>query len=1060
MEAGWLAAVIVTPLFFNVWSNRVFEPDKLALLRSIALGILAAALIRMLERGLPSRAAMADWLRRPLVRPLLFVTASFLLSSSLSITPRLSFWGSYVRMQGFYTWLAYVVVFLAIVSCLRSRRQVERLQMALILPSLPVALYGVVQKYGADPMPWLGDVTQRVASTMGNSIFVAAYLILVLPLTLARLLQALRQLDQADEAAAGGAVNAAVLRVAGYLVLVAVQFGAIVLSGSRGPWIGAIGSLVFLSVLLGTVYGGRRLILGVTGFWLAVGLFLVAFNLPGSPLEPLREVQYIGRLGKIFETESGTGKVRVLIWGGAVELIGSDPFRAVVGWGPESMHVAYNPFYPPELGNYEARNASPDRSHNETFDTLVQMGALGLVAYLWLFTSLFRHGLEQLGLIAGTGDRRRFLAFWLGGGTAAALGFRLWSGDWNFFGVALPAGMIAGLLGFVVLRALRGFEADDRPGKLLVIALLAGLIAHFIEIHFGIAIAATRTLFFVMTAALVALGLPEVEEEGQLEAPAVVETGRKRRRRAARPERQTSTGSSLTWISAGCLMLAIMLTLLFDFIVDPSLGGSNLLILIWLVGLSWAIGTLILGTETYLSLAAERVPGGGRVGLGAYLVLTLGFSLAYAFSHWMMLAAERGPGSGGAETSSAMITMFYLALFLLILGWAWSLMLGSRSPGRVSLRGVAFWWAYPLVGVLAVAAAFLTNLNKVRADVYYKQAWAGFHAQAGVEPDYEQALRLYNAADEDYDRALQLDPGEDYYMLFKGKALLEKAAREASAFEQRHAASIAENPTLSEYGGELAADAQARDAMFDDAIRELEVALAEAPHNPDHTANLARAYQIWGDSSFDTAKRAERLAESRRWFERVIAPDLSPRNAGLREELATTDFLAGDIEAAMQRIDEALEIDPQYTRPYRLRARIHREAREYDEAAADYLLYLESKDGRRDISGWSELAWVYGQSGDLPKAKEANERALELSRRYEDAPDVTTLGNLAILARDMKDPDGACAYVSEGLSYNPTDPTLNNLNETIGCGVELPEPGLSGPGADTPVLDAPAPSAP
>ena len=76
------------------------------------------------------------------------------------------------------------------------------------------------------------------------------------------------------------------------------------------------------------------------------------------------------------------------------------------------------------------------------------------------------------------------------------------------------------------------------------------------------------------------------------------------------------------------------------------------------------------------------------------------------------------------------------------------------------------------------------------------------------------------------------------------------------------------------------------------------------------------------------------------------------------------------------------------------------------------------------------------------------------------ARNVTCLREYGGLARDMKDPDGACAYVSEGLSYNPTDPTLNNLNETIGCGVELPEPGLSGPGADTPVLDAPAPSAP
>jgi hypothetical protein len=30
MEAAWLAALIVVPLFFDVYSSRIFEPDKIA----------------------------------------------------------------------------------------------------------------------------------------------------------------------------------------------------------------------------------------------------------------------------------------------------------------------------------------------------------------------------------------------------------------------------------------------------------------------------------------------------------------------------------------------------------------------------------------------------------------------------------------------------------------------------------------------------------------------------------------------------------------------------------------------------------------------------------------------------------------------------------------------------------------------------------------------------------------------------------------------------------------------------------------------------------------------
>ncbi len=57
IEAGWLAALIVTPLFFNTSSSRVFEPDKLHLLRSIALVMAVAWIVQLLDTGL------SGWIR-------------------------------------------------------------------------------------------------------------------------------------------------------------------------------------------------------------------------------------------------------------------------------------------------------------------------------------------------------------------------------------------------------------------------------------------------------------------------------------------------------------------------------------------------------------------------------------------------------------------------------------------------------------------------------------------------------------------------------------------------------------------------------------------------------------------------------------------------------------------------------------------------------------------------------------------------------------------------------------------------------------------------------------
>ncbi len=111
IEAGWLAVLVVTPLFFNTLTSRVFEPDKIHLLRSIVLVMAVAWAVQWLD-GLGRRDASGPglWYRirhTPLVLPALLLTAAYILSTVLSIVPRISLLGSYVRGQGLYTFLCY-----------------------------------------------------------------------------------------------------------------------------------------------------------------------------------------------------------------------------------------------------------------------------------------------------------------------------------------------------------------------------------------------------------------------------------------------------------------------------------------------------------------------------------------------------------------------------------------------------------------------------------------------------------------------------------------------------------------------------------------------------------------------------------------------------------------------------------------------------------------------------------------------------------------------------------------------------------------------------------------
>src|SRR5262245_61029272 len=178
MEACWLLALILAPLFFNIYSSRVFEPDKIALVRSLALITGAAWLIKLLSEGGPrftiplpaSRyGPIAGFYRLPLVVPVLAVVAIYIISTIFSVSPHATVYGSYQRMQGTFSTFSYIVLFAAIAANLRRRAQVERIITTVILTSLPISVYGLLQRFQRDPLPWGGDTVSRITGNMGNA---------------------------------------------------------------------------------------------------------------------------------------------------------------------------------------------------------------------------------------------------------------------------------------------------------------------------------------------------------------------------------------------------------------------------------------------------------------------------------------------------------------------------------------------------------------------------------------------------------------------------------------------------------------------------------------------------------------------------------------------------------------------------------------------------------------------------------------------------------------------------------------------------------------------------
>ncbi len=1036
LEAGWLLAVTITPVFFNVYSSRVFEPDKLTTLRSLAIVMAILWLTRFVDEklhsGSPGRSqgeALRFSLQTPMVLPAVLTMVVYLVSSAFSLVPYTSLIGSYQRLQGTHTLFAYLVVFFAMLTGLRTRRQLSRLMTMLILSSLPVALYGIIQHNGLDPLPWAGDVTRRVAANMGNAIFVAAYLVMIIPLTASRIIQGFGDILRSDEPfiitrpldLLRNFLRPEVLRSSGYIFILAVQLLTVYYSRSRGPWLGIVAAgflfpfiaLILLQrqartedpayagsvvdVLRGVGFGIGSLaltaaivalslwalkgqvaiyvsiglaVLTFGGLWLTfiveqrgwewlwigwgsvglmVALGLIVINVPGPLQDRVRAVEALRRFTTITELQSGTGKVRGLIWQGTVDLIkphepieypdGSvDRFNAIrplIGYGPESMYVAYNSFYPPELGHYESRTASPDRSHNETLDSLVITGVLGLGVYLLTFGSFFIWGFRWLGLL----ESRRQLALYIGLAVLFAVLFFViaWQLEGAYlFAVAIPLGILVGTMVYLTLQAFRSLygpmpeeaEAESlrehHPHAILLIGLLAGTMAHFIEINFGIAIASTRTIFWVYAALLVVLGSKWVAPPPLGEADSEAgESSRRLRRR-----RYRSSTAMKPWL-AGVLALSLASTfllgsLVFDFVNNPERLSSAGKIFVRSLTMKYhpeptrAYGALMIFLFTWALYGVVGLSEFDREGLfdirrrdrlltaiGVYAGVTLVgltiFGLLIA-GHQASLTTQQVSTIDDvvnvADRLANMLGYYYGLIFVIVTAMAMVLV---RESSEAQDSGHLFSYAGLVVLILlSIGIIRSGSYDLIRADIVFKQG--------GVFANSRQAQEKQIGI-QHFERSIEYAPREDYYYLFLGKAYLEFAQGlgEDTTFEQRQQVFLRTEEVLE----------QAREIN---------------PLNTDHSANLARFYKSWAarisillnDDTLSEARRSELQAQRATLLDLSLenyrkALTLSPNNPILWNELAQLYAVdLGDQEQFQETIAQSLRVDDEFEQTWML----------------------------------------------------------------------------------------------------------------------------------------------
>jgi len=357
--------------------------------------------------------------------------------------------------------------------------------------------------------------------------------------------------------------------------------------------------------------------------------------------------------------------------------------------------------------------------------------------------------------------------------------------------------------------------------------------------------------------------------------------------------------------------------------------------LLILVLFTWLVGGMLAVTET----AAATPQGADDDGAPARHVPVLLLAAIYAavvigvFLGYGLVQAGRLNTAGLVpieiyDRYARHIVVFDSVLLLSTGVLAVTLALAGNRPARTARAWFGRWPLLSLgAGVGLAALAFLVivnvNLQTVQADTYYKSGLSFESAN-----DWESSVVLYREAS-------SLEPQEDYYYLFLGRALLQ-----LGQFTQPGTPTLPENldqiatgdlPSLIERG--------LRSGTREDILRSAHASLVAArrlnPLNTDHSANLARLHRAWAFTGAGTAANLndpnslrellisdpdlvnrDRLDRSLAYYRQTLS--LSPNNAGLWNELATVQFIVNDLAGAQATLQRSLDLDQRFSPTYLL----------------------------------------------------------------------------------------------------------------------------------------------
>lgn len=286
------------------------------------------------------------------------------------VDSRSSFWSNQERMTGILAILHFWLWFLILGSIFKEWKDWRKLIWSSLICSFFIGFYGLGQKIGLQFL-LRGDET-RLFSTLGNPIFLGIYSMLHIFLGSLLLLKEGRKF----------------LRV---LIIIFILFNLLIMvfTATRGSMLAFIISLIiFIIYKIFTPPSSKIKSKFKKIFFILLFIFFIIYIfLQTNWAETLkaRLPFYAYRLIDFQEFSRGFDQ-RIIVW-----KIGWQAFleKPILGWGWGNFNIPFNKHYEPLMLNWGEASTWFDRSHNQLIDLLALTGAVGFLAYLFFYSSIF-----------------------------------------------------------------------------------------------------------------------------------------------------------------------------------------------------------------------------------------------------------------------------------------------------------------------------------------------------------------------------------------------------------------------------------------------------------------------------------------------------------------------------------------------------------------------------------------------------------------------------------------------------------------------------------------------